>query len=173
MKRNLLYLYCVLSVFNRCVRPKRKAVCHTGIERMERGKRWLCVGWTNMYLLFGKWYRTTWVRDKHQNKESCLSLSTTYPCNAIGLLSKKQYAPIAAIRFIFQMPSIRKVENIIILNKNEIDRKEKWKIRRTVYKKGCKNIYRFRYNIYEIPHKLLYTEYSNTFQIKVTSGKFR
>jgi hypothetical protein len=71
------------------------------------------------------------------------------------------------------MPSIRKVENIIILNKNEIDRKEKWKIRRTVYKKGCKNIYRFRYNIYEIPHKLLYTEYSNTFQIKVTSGKFR
>ena len=66
---------------------------------------------------------------------------------------------------IFQIPSVHKVENIIILKGNEIDRRENWKIRKMMYKNGCDNVYRFKYNICKIPYKLFYTEYSNIFYI--------
>ena len=71
---------------------------------------------------------------------------------------------------IFQIPSIRKVENVIILKENEIDRKEKWKIKRTMYREGCDNTYRFRYNIRKMNQKLISTEYSNIFHV-TNSGK--
>ena len=66
---------------------------------------------------------------------------------------------------IFQIPSIRKVENVIILKENEIDRKEKWKIKRTMYREGGDNTYRFRYNIRKIYQELISTEYSNVFHV--------
>lgn len=66
---------------------------------------------------------------------------------------------------IFQIPSIRKVENVIILKENEIDRKEKWKIKRTMYRKGCDNMYRFRYNIRKNNQGLISTVYSNVFHV--------
>ena len=67
---------------------------------------------------------------------------------------------------IFQIPSIHKIENVIILKENEIDRKEKWKIKRNMYKKGCDNTYRFRYNIRKIYQELISTVYSNVFHVK-------
>ena len=71
---------------------------------------------------------------------------------------------------IFQIPSIRKVENVIILKENEIDRNEKWIIRRTMYREGGDNTYRFRYNIRKINQKLISTEYSNVFNV-TNNGK--
>ena len=66
----------------------------------------------------------------------------------------------------FQIPSISKVENAIFLNENEINRKERWKIKRTIYRKGCDNTYRFRYNIRKTNQELIITEYSNVFHVK-------
>ena len=65
----------------------------------------------------------------------------------------------------FQIPSISKVENVIFINENEINRKEKWKIKRTIYRKGCDNTYRFRYNIRKTNQKSISTEYSNVFHV--------
>ena len=67
---------------------------------------------------------------------------------------------------IFQIPHIRKVENNIFLKENENNRKEKWKIKRTMYRKGCDNLYRFRFNIRKTNLELISTEYSNVFRIK-------
>lgn len=67
---------------------------------------------------------------------------------------------------IFQIPSIHKVENAILLKENEIDRKEKWKIKRKMYRKGNDNTYRFRYNIRKTYQELITTEYSNVFHVK-------
>ena len=67
---------------------------------------------------------------------------------------------------IFQIPSIQKVEIAILLNENEIDREVKWKIKRTMYRKGRDNTYRFRYNIRKTNQELVNTEYSNVFHVK-------
>lgn len=67
---------------------------------------------------------------------------------------------------IFQIPHIYKVKNVIILKENENYRKEKWKIKRTMYRKGCDNTYRFRYNIRQTNLELISTEYSNVFHVK-------
>ena len=60
---------------------------------------------------------------------------------------------------IFQIPSIRKVENVMILKENESDRKEKWEIKRTMFREGCDNTYRFRYNIRKLYQALISTVY--------------
>ena len=67
---------------------------------------------------------------------------------------------------IFQIPSIHKVENVILLKENETDRKEKWKIKRTIYRKGYENMYRFRYNIRKKNMELVSTQYSNVFLLR-------
>lgn len=67
---------------------------------------------------------------------------------------------------IFQIHHIRKVENNIFLKENENNRKEKWKIKRTMYRKGCDNLYRFRFNIRKTNLELISTEYSNVFRVK-------
>ncbi len=72
---------------------------------------------------------------------------------------------------IFQIPSIRKVENVIILKENEIDRKEKWEIKRTMFRKGCDNTYRFRYKIRKPYQELISTVYSNVFYVTSVDGE--
>ena len=67
---------------------------------------------------------------------------------------------------IFQIPHIYKVEKAIFLKENENYRKEKWKIKRTLYRKGCDNTYRFRYKIRKTNMELISTEYSNCFHLK-------
>lgn len=66
---------------------------------------------------------------------------------------------------IFQIPHINKVEIAIILKENEYNRKEKWKIKKIMYRKGCDNTYRFRYNIRKTNQELISTEYSNVFHV--------
>ncbi len=72
---------------------------------------------------------------------------------------------------IFQIPSIRKVENVMILKENESDRKEKWEIKRTMFRKGCDNTYRFRYNIRKLYQALISTVYSNVFHVISVDGE--
>ena len=65
----------------------------------------------------------------------------------------------------------RKVENVMILKENESDRKEKWEIKRTMFRKGCDNTYRFRYNIRKLYQALISTVYSNVFHVISVDGE--
>ena len=64
---------------------------------------------------------------------------------------------------IFHVPYTYKVQNVIVLKGNEVNRKEEWKIKNIKYKRKDENIYRFKYNIGRKPDRLSYTEYSNMF----------
>lgn len=68
---------------------------------------------------------------------------------------------------IFQIPSVTKSKVTISLKENVAEIKEKWKIKRNMYKKGKDNVYRFRYNVivYKNSNKMSYTEHSNIFNV--------